>query len=326
MLHEVFGPVPVYPIFGNHESHPANLYPPKSVPKELRMDWLYKMAVTEWSRWIPAADLKTVPKGGYYTTLVRPGLRVLALNSNVGYYENYWLVFDDEYFKKQLQWAHDVLLEAERNGEKVHILSHVPSNRELYHKFSYNLQLIIERFAGTISAHFNGHTHEDEFNLNFAASNPNLAISVGWNGGSTTAFTNVNPNYCIYDIDGGSYEVLDFSTWIYNLTEANLNPSEPPRWYKEYSFKDEFDVDPSPAGVQELVERFIADKQLLLKYWQFKVKNGDPYLKRGCDDKCLRHHLCLILANEFHVNKICDPKKTQEEEDQSRAVFGNAVV
>lgn len=145
MLHAVFGSVPIFPVLGNHESHPANLYPPSYVPKALRMDWLYKMAQSEWSRWIPEVDLQTVKKGGYYTTLVRPGLRVIALNSNVGYYENYWLVFDDEYFKTQLQWLHDVLLAAERSGEKVHILSHVPSNRELYPKFSYNLQLIIER-------------------------------------------------------------------------------------------------------------------------------------------------------------------------------------
>lgn len=120
-------------------------YAPNYVPESLSIGWLYKLAQKEWKRWIPEKDLQTVIQGGYYTTLVKPGFRVVALNSNFGYYENYWLVFDDEYFQTQLQWLHDVLLEAESKGEKVHILSHVPSNKEMYHKFSYNLQLIIER-------------------------------------------------------------------------------------------------------------------------------------------------------------------------------------
>lgn len=132
-----------------------------------------------------------------------------------------------------------------------------------------------------------------------------MVTSVGWNGGSLTSFTDVNPNYVIYDVDGGSYEVLDQTTWIFNLTEANLTPHQTPRWYKEYSFQEEFGTELSPAELQHLGACFLADKQLLLKYWQLKVKNGDPFLKRGCDDDCLRHHLCQIMRNEFHEGSIC---------------------
>lgn len=170
------------------------------------------------------------------------------------------------------------------------------------------LTILFSRFANTISAHFNGHTHADEFNINFASYNTAIAVNVGWNGGSTTSFTDVNPNYKVYEVDGGSYEVLDFSTWIYNLTEANLTPNRPPRWYKEYTFKEEFDVDLAPANLQELIEHFLADKQLLLKYWQLKMKNGDPFLKKGCNNKCLRHHLCQIIQNDFIVQDICKKK------------------
>lgn len=120
-------------------------YPSSAAPKNLQLKWLYKAALKEWKRWVPEADLKTVARGGYYTTLVRPGLRVVALNSNAAYLENFWLMYDDELYTEQLQWLHDVLLAAEKNGEKVHILSHVPSNAELYHKYSYNYQLIVER-------------------------------------------------------------------------------------------------------------------------------------------------------------------------------------
>lgn len=111
----------------------------------MSQNWLYKLAQSEWKAWIPESALETVLKGGYYTVLLQPGLRVIALNSNVGYFDNYWLVYDDELFTDQLQWLHDTLLQAETNNEKVHILTHVPPHGGLYHKYSYNYNLIVER-------------------------------------------------------------------------------------------------------------------------------------------------------------------------------------
>lgn len=49
------------------------------------------MAAREWSEWLPKESLDTISKGGYYTILVRPGFRIIALNSNVAYILN-WLV------------------------------------------------------------------------------------------------------------------------------------------------------------------------------------------------------------------------------------------
>lgn len=39
-----------------------------------------------------------------------------------------WLVYENKDTFEQLQWLVNVLTEAEKNGEKVHILSHVPSS------------------------------------------------------------------------------------------------------------------------------------------------------------------------------------------------------
>lgn len=77
----------------------------------------------------------------------------------------------------------------------------------------FSLQLIkifqnlflLNRFANTISAQFNGHTHEDEFNINFASYDKEIALNVGWNGGSSTSFIDVNPNFSVYEIDGKSF-------------------------------------------------------------------------------------------------------------------------
>lgn len=121
-------------------------YAPESVPDDLKINWLYDLAYEEWKRWLPENVSTSLRKGGYYTALLKPGLRVIGLNSNPGFTENYWLFYDDEYFKEQLQWFHDVLLEAEKAGEKVHVLSHVPTNDGwCYEKWTYNYHLIIER-------------------------------------------------------------------------------------------------------------------------------------------------------------------------------------
>lgn len=160
------------------------------------------------------------------------------------------------------------------------------------------------RFARTISAQFTGHTHTDEFNLYFASNNPDIALNVAWNGGSVTSFIDVNPNYSVYDVDGGSFEVLDIYTWIYNLTDANSFGGTP-QWYLEYSFRQDFGVDMSPASLKDLVQLFTEDKELLKKYWSYKFKMADPFLKRDCNNKCLRWHLCEIVVNESFEHPFC---------------------
>lgn len=48
-------------------------------------------------------------------------------------------------------------------------------------------------------------------------------------------------------------EIIDHETWIFNLTEANADSEKPPRWFKEYSFREAYDVkDLSPASMHDL--------------------------------------------------------------------------
>ena len=97
----------------------------------------------------------------------------------------------------------------------------------------------------------------------------------------------------------------DFESWSYNLTEANMS-NKSPKWTQMYSFKNAFNLtDLSPASMDQLVKRMSTDKVLLKKYWEFKVKKGDPFLAQGCDDKCLLNHLCTVVTTEFGDDKNC---------------------
>lgn len=75
--------------------------PPQIVEKEIENNWLYREVADIWSKWLPPDTKETIMLGGYYTVLVRPGFRIIAMNSNVVFSLN-WLVTTNDnklYFK-----------------------------------------------------------------------------------------------------------------------------------------------------------------------------------------------------------------------------------
>ena len=52
--------------------------------------WVFELAAKQWQKWLPKDTMTTIRRGGYYTVLVRPGFRIVALNSNVCYVYNWY--------------------------------------------------------------------------------------------------------------------------------------------------------------------------------------------------------------------------------------------
>lgn len=85
---------------------------------------------SKYCTWLPKSALKTVKKGGYYTippTSDNPKLRIIAINNNHCLIQNLWILYSREPMIQQLQWLQNTLYKAERAGEIVHLLAHVPS-------------------------------------------------------------------------------------------------------------------------------------------------------------------------------------------------------
>lgn len=102
-------------------------------------------------------------------------------------------------------------------------------------------------------------------------------------------------------------EILDQETWIYNLTEANLTLDQPPCWFKEYSFREHYNLtDLSPRSLDQLLQRLAGSDEALYDYWRLKQKNADPMLTRGCDEDCLRETLCAVVRTEYRDDRVCD--------------------
>lgn len=60
--------------------------------------------------------------------------------------KNRWLIYEDKDPYGQLQWMTDVLLQAEQNGEMVHIIFHLPPGEvNCFTTWSHEYRRIIER-------------------------------------------------------------------------------------------------------------------------------------------------------------------------------------
>ncbi|EDV91427.1 sphingomyelin phosphodiesterase 1 [Drosophila grimshawi] len=304
LLTEHFPSIPVYPCLGNHEPHPANVFGNENIPDNLRVDWLYGHVWSLWSKWLPKEAETTIRRGGYYTLSPREGHRIIALNSMDCYLFNWWLLYDGSIVLEQLQWFHDTLLAAEKSGEHVHILTHIPSgDSDCWTEWSREYNRIVARFSKVITGIFNGHTHKDEMNVHYTETN--LAAAVSWNGGSLTSYSYKNPNYRVYELHPETLQVLEHQTWTFNLTEANLNSNVSPNWYKEYEFRQEFTTDTSPDGIDKLLEKMAKEPNILRKFWRYKFTSADPKLDVGCSDSCLSTTICRLATSNYQDKQRC---------------------
>ncbi|XP_004534319.1 sphingomyelin phosphodiesterase [Ceratitis capitata] len=305
-LAEIFPDVPIYPCIGNHEPHPLNLFSPGDVPDGVNTRWLYEQLYEQWSTWLPADTKNTILEGGYYTVSPRVGFRVIALNNNDCYTSNWWLFYDGTNKIPQLQWLHDTLLAAEKAGEYVHILTHIPTgDSTCWSVWAREFNRLVERFRNTISGIFNGHSHKDEMHLYYSANGH--AVAVAWNGGALTTYSDRNPNYRLYHVEDESMQVVDHETWIFNLTEANSHgDSKSPNWFKEYEFAAEFTTNLSPAGIDKLLEEMAENPNKLRTLWRYIVTSADPKLNAGCDRACLLGVICRIATTVSTQKTRCE--------------------
>ncbi|KAH8381287.1 hypothetical protein KR093_002107, partial [Drosophila rubida] len=304
LLAKYFPGIPVYPCMGNHEPHPTNVFGNSELPAELSIDWLYDHVWSLWKKWLPAGAEVTVRRGGYYTHSPTAGHRIVALNSMDCYLFNWWLFHNGSLVLDQLQWFHDTLLAAEKAGERVHVLTHIPSgDGDCWSDWAREYNRLLARFSKTISGIFNGHTHKDEMNLHYADSG--AAVAVAWNGGSLTSYSYKNPNYRLYELNPDSWQVVEHHTWTFNLTEANRDSEKAPNWYKEYEFTAEFTSDTSPAGIDKLLLQMAKQPKLLRKFWRIKMTQADPKLDEGCDNDCLSSTLCRLATTNYKNTQQC---------------------
>ena len=100
----------------------SSFAPPEETDERYSIQWLYDEADRQWSSWLPAEVSSTIRYGGYYTALIKPGLRIVSMNMNYCYTFNWWTLIGAEDPASGLTWLSRVLQNAENNNEKVQLI------------------------------------------------------------------------------------------------------------------------------------------------------------------------------------------------------------
>lgn len=143
-LAEIFPDVQVVPSLGNHEPFPCNMleicyyliilgqillrFPGSTagVDDSYAPDWLLTQLSQYFSSWLPQPQLDSFTQSAAYTYSWIPGFRVISFPSPLCLTYNFWLWMDWSDPGNMLAWLVEQLTLAEQEGDKVHILSHVP--------------------------------------------------------------------------------------------------------------------------------------------------------------------------------------------------------
>ena len=83
---------------------------------------------------------------GYYATDVSPDLKVISVETNFCYRDNWWLLINSTDPGHELNWLAQELLASEQKGQKVHIIGHIPPySFDCLPSWSYNYYKIANR-------------------------------------------------------------------------------------------------------------------------------------------------------------------------------------
>lgn len=151
---------PVYGTAGNHEASPSNAFPPTAVKTTLSEQWVYDTLSSDWAQWIGANASAQADKFGAYSALVpNTNLRIISLNTNLYYQDNYWLyertMETDP--SGQFAWLVSELQNAENHAERVYMIGHMPMGlSDALRDASNYFDQIVNRYEGTIAAMFFG--------------------------------------------------------------------------------------------------------------------------------------------------------------------------
>lgn len=62
---------------------------------------------------------------------------------------------------------------------------------------------------------------------------------------------------------------MDYVQYTFNLTQANLTPIQPPKWYKQYTFLKEYGINKISAKTMgDLVQKLKTNKSLAYTYFK----------------------------------------------------------
>jgi sphingomyelin phosphodiesterase len=308
----------VYGVVGNHDAAPVNSFPPPTIDTTISSQYVYDTLASLWTTWIGSTEAKASDSNeGSYSVLYPGGnLRVISVNTNFWYKQNFWL------YEKTMEkdpaglfaWLVTELQAAETNGERVFLMGHMPMGRpDAFHDASNYFNQIIQRYEATISACFFGHTHKDEFEIAYSDYTAQTAENAVMNSYIAPALTPTsgNPTFRVYDVDPVTFGILDYVTYYTNISSPTYQSG--PVWEKLYSVKESYgplvtpavtdaSAELTPAFWHSLTELFETDDAVFQQYYRRKARDYDP--STSCTGTCKTDEICDLRSANSEYN--CD--------------------
>lgn len=297
----------VYPIIGNHEMFPTNLFSQKylSYTKGFIKEWIYL--------WHPLAKFNQmkVHGSGSYSVILRPGLRLIVFNTNYMYTLNFFNALNDlrlgEAYEMR-KFVEQRLMEARVSCEKVILAGHHPpgSNDYMITGSRWFEQLVLE-YSDVIVLMPAGHTHIDEFRMFYDSKK--RAKAVLYVAPSMTTAGVKNPSMRIFELDRSTYVVNDYQHYYLNLPYANgkyLKKAWDLMITLLYSAKKEYNLpDLSPKSWDNLLKRFKTNSTLLRTHMAHSNANAQTASNGVCDDTCALNYICQLANANYDDYSNC---------------------
>lgn len=135
----------------------------------------------------------------------------------------------------------------------------------------------MERFQNVVRFALQGHTHNEDFQVNLSLTHPDRAVSVNSVGGSVTPYTEKNPSFMVIDFDAETMLPVNMKTYSFNLEEANASPDQKPNWALLHDWINTYEMDDfSPKSFLKLSERFKTNQNLANTYTWNRVRQYGP--------------------------------------------------
>ena len=303
----------VYGTAGNHDSHPANSFVPNAIGHDSQ--WVYDLLSKDWAQWIGQGATNTVEQTGAYSTKYPYGnLRIISLNTNLYYRHNFWLYqdYNTQDRNGQIAWLVNELDAAEKAGERVYIIGHMPLGEpDTLNDGSNYLDQVFKRYQDTIAASFFGHTHVDHFEVSYAdytARSSSNAFMTSYIAPSLTP-TSGMPSFRVYSVDPDTFGILDHTTYIADMSNPAFQTNGPV-WTKFYSAKEAYGPITTPPLTDpkaELTPSFWHNVTVALEssdsffdaYISRKSRGWNP---ATCRNDCKTNEICQLRAGRSQDN------------------------
>uniref|UniRef100_A0A1A8EJK4 Acid sphingomyelinase-like phosphodiesterase n=1 Tax=Nothobranchius korthausae TaxID=1143690 RepID=A0A1A8EJK4_9TELE len=296
-IRQHFPNLTVYPALGNHDYWPQDQMPAAT-------NEIYKAAAALWKPWLDADALLTLSQGGFYSLLVKPGLRLVSLNT-ILYYGPDEVTLNMTDPAGQFQWLEKTLEKAALNLEKVYVIAHVPvgflpffgNTTALRKAHNERLVSIFRKFSHVVAGHFYGHTHRDSIMV--LLDQNGKPVNSLFVSPAVTPIRDVreeysnNPGFRAYLYNSNDYSVSDIWQYYLNLTEANEKQRSD--WKLEYIMTEAFGLtDLKPPSLLQLGLSFMLPQaKSFEEYFTHFMVSYDRSIT--CDGDCKTRQVCAVL-------------------------------